>query len=184
MPPWQHLTVAEEKERYSHHHNAADNPGYRRYMTDISAEIGRIPVKEPSILDFGSGYDWVLTRVLREQGLHCEPYDPLYEIGMENLDRSFDIVILCETIEHFRNLKNELGLVRRVCKPGGYVLIHTRFYDKKEKVPDWWYAVDETHINFFNDYACAYMAKLMGRTLYYSNGKNIVILGREIGNEA
>jgi len=176
-PPHEHLSLFEEKQRYSHHRNFADNPDYVRYLTEFSREIDRIPTEHPAILDFGSGPEYVLARVLREKGMLCEPYDPLYGIGKEALLKQYDIVILCETIEHLRDLRAELRLCGRICKKTGYIVIRTQHYATKESVPSWWYAIDETHINFFNDYSFSYMASLLDMKVFYSNGKNTVIMG-------
>jgi hypothetical protein len=183
VPPEDHLLPAEEKLRYSHHDNQATNAEYRNYLLGVSQEIDRIPVSDPMILDFGSGPDYVLTRVLREKGKQCVAYDPVYGLGMENLDRSYDIVILCETIEHVRDLHAEAHLLRRISKPVGYVLIRTQLYKNEKAVLDWWYAIDETHINFLNERSCAYLAKLLGKENFYSNNKDMVILGPQPNTE-
>jgi hypothetical protein len=177
VPFHEHLSPAEEKERYSHHHNQVDNNEYVRYLTEVSGEIDRIPVGDPLVLDFGSGYDYVLTRILREKGVRCEAYDPLYGLGAEALSGSYDIVILCETIEHLRDLRSEMLLCKRLCKSGGYILIKTRLYTTKDAFPSWWYAVDETHINFFNEHAIGYLASMIDKKIVYSNNKDLVIMG-------
>ena len=177
VPASQHLSLSEEKERYAHHENFADNPDYVRYLTEISHEIERIPVKRPSILDFGSGHEYVLTRVLREKGFCCAPYDPLYNLGLENLAVKYDIVVLCETIEHLRDLQAEIKLINRLCKHEGYVLIRTRFYPDKNAMATWWYTLDETHVNFFNDRSLEYVAGMLGRKVLFSDNERTVIIG-------
>ena len=177
VPSSQHLSLLEEKERYSHHENCADNPDYVGYLTEFSSELDRISVNQPSILDFGSGHEYVLTRVLREKGFCCAPYDPLYNLGLENLAVKYDIVVLCETIEHLRDLQAEIKLINRLCKPEGYVLIRTRFYPDKNAMATWWYALDETHVNFFNGRSLEYVARMLERKVIYSDHERTVIIG-------
>jgi SAM-dependent methyltransferase len=177
VPSDEWLSPEEEKARYANHENGADNPDYVRYLTDISHEIDRIPIDTPRILDFGSGPDYVLTQALRKRGFNCEPYDPVYNLGEEHLLSRFDIVIICETIEHIRDIQKELLLLKRVCKPLGYIFIHTELYPRKEDFLHWWYALDPTHINFINNKAMDSVSGFLQRGIYYTNNKNVVILG-------
>ena len=177
VPSAEWLSPEEEKLRYANHENSAHNSEYVRYLTGISREIDRIPTPHPKILDFGSGPEYVLTRVLRKRGFDCEPYDPVYDLGEEQLSSQFDIVIICETIEHVRDIQNELLLLQRVCNPRGYIFIHTELYPRKEDFLHWWYALDPTHINFFSDNALVTLARLLKRSIFHTNNKNEVILG-------
>jgi SAM-dependent methyltransferase len=177
VSPAGYVSFNREKIRYCHHDNSASSKGYVSYLTGVAHFIDDIPIANPDILDFGSGHDYVLTRILREKGFGCSPYDPLYDIGKENLSKTYDIVILCETIEHLRDLNEELELIGRLCKPDGYVVIHTMLYDKKENIAQWWYAMDETHINFFNIRTLQYLSVLMNKKIVRSERKNTVILG-------
>jgi hypothetical protein len=175
VPSYIHLSAGEEKKRYSLHNNKKNNADYVCYLNRIASILDKISILAPEIIDFGSGEDYVLTRIIREKGINCAPYDPLYDIGIENLSREYDIVMICEAIEHFRDLYTEAGLIRRLCRKYGYVVIHTMLYDKKENVPQWWYAQDETHVNFFNENAMCCLAGMMGMKIFFSDGKNTVI---------
>ena len=177
VPSDEWLSPEKEKARYANHENGADNPDYVRYLTDISHEIDRIPVRHPRVLDFGSGPEYVLTQVLRKRGVDCEPYDPVYGLGEEHLYSQFDIVVICETIEHVWDIQKELRLLRRVCRPEGYIFVHTELYPNKEDFLHWWYALDQTHINFFNGNAMGALSNILKRNIFYTNNKNVVILG-------
>jgi hypothetical protein len=179
IPSDEWLSPEDEKARYANHENGADNPDYVRYLTNISHEIDRIPITHPRILDFGSGPEYVLTRVLLKRGIDCEPYDPVYGLGHEHLSSRFDIVMICETLEHVRDIQKELTLLQHICKPEGYVFIHTELYHRKEDFIHWWYAQDPTHINFFNGNAMGALSNMMERYVFYTNNKNVVILGRK-----
>lgn len=174
------LSPEDEKARYADHENGPDNPTYVRYLTGISHEIDRIPIIAPRILDFGSGPDYVLTQVLRKRGFDCEPYDPVYNLGAEHLSSRFDIVIICEAIEHLRDLQKELLLLHHICSPTGYIIIHTELYPRKDDFLQWWYTLDPTHINFFGGTAMDVLAHTLKREVYFTNKKNVVIIGPEI----
>jgi len=179
VSPESRLSAEDEKSRYANHDNGADNPEYRAYLTAVSHEIDRIPLKDPTILDFGCGKEYVLTRILRERGFSSFAYDPTYTIGLENLSRRFDVIILCETIEHLRNIDEELRLLRKLCKPEGYIFIRTRLAPHECDILKWWYAIDPTHIVFFGEETFSYMANILGASVFYSDGVCSVIIGPE-----
>jgi hypothetical protein len=168
VPSIDHISPDEEKFRYSFHDNQADNPQYHRYCEGIADKICAIATNKSQLLDFGSGPDFVLTRVLRLRGLQCDPYDPVYDLGVNALSSTYDVIILCETIEHLRDLTDEVCKLRQMSKPEGCLFIQTQLYTSKEDVPAWWYAVDTTHINFFNETSLNYFSALLQRRIFYS----------------
>jgi len=171
------VTIHSEKERYALHNNTADNEVYVTYLKEFTREIERVPVSNPRVLDFGSGQDKVLTHILRESGYNCYAYDPLYEIGREHLSEKFDVIILCEVVEHLRDIRKELGLIRKLLKQKGYGIIRTELYEDRDMFADWWYVKDITHINFFSLYTMEKLADLIGKGIFYTNRKNVVIFG-------
>lgn len=171
------VTIHSEKERYALHNNTADNEVYVTYLKEFTREIKRVPVSNPRVLDFGSGQDKVLTHVLRESGYNCYAYDPLYGIGIEHLNDKFDIIILCEVVEHLRDLRKEMNVIKKILRPHGYVIIRTELYKNRGAFIDWWYTKDITHINFFSLYTIEKLAGLIGKRVFYTNSKNVVIIG-------
>ena len=170
------VSDAMEKERYRLHTNTIENKEYVAYLKEFTRELQRIRISNPKVLDFGSGLDKVLTHVLQESGYDCYAYDPLYKIGMEHLNKEFDIIILCEVVEHLRDLWKEMNLVKKILRPHGYVIIRTETYQDRDTFIDWWYTKDITHINFFSLYTIKKMADLIGKGIFYTNSKNVFIL--------
>lgn len=161
VPATDHLSLSDEKTRYDLHDNDADHEGYLRYLGEM-ADAVRTRIKPPArILDFGSGKNAILTTLLRETGFDCTPYDPLYSIGLDELQLRYDAIILCEVIEHLRDLPGEIAKIKHALNPGGSVFIRTRLYPPIEEFPHWWYKNDPTHINFFSYATIDKMAKIM-----------------------
>lgn len=160
------------------HNNIIENKEYVEYMKGFIGELERIPISSPKVLDFGSGQGKVLTHILQDRGYDCYAYDPLYEIGFENLHEVFDIVILCEVVEHLRDLGKELGLIKKILSQKGYVILRTELYNDRDTFIEWWYTKDMTHINFFSMYTMGKLADLIGKKVFYTNSKNIVILNK------
>jgi hypothetical protein len=171
VPEAHWLTVEQERERYAHHDNRASNAGYRRFLGQVADVVvglaaghSTIPPKVlPRTLDFGSGENAVLTCLLRERGLPCVAYDPLYTDDPSPLRQRYDIVVVCEVIEHLRQLRQELMTMQQCLNPGAPIVVRTRCYPSVAGITSWWYARDTTHINFFSEQALDFAARLCGR---------------------
>ena len=183
VPKCEHVSSARERAEYDLHENDNSSQSYRRYLGQVAKEVIGIGYSSPKILDFGSCKDYVLTRILREQGYSCEAYDPLYGIGSSALEKKYDIVVLCEVIEHLRDLPRELELIGNLLEPDGALYIRTQFYENKETVPTWWYANDVTHINFFCLQSLQYVAKKLKRKLTKDDGKRCVLMTIDSSDE-
>jgi 2-polyprenyl-3-methyl-5-hydroxy-6-metoxy-1,4-benzoquinol methylase len=181
VPQRYHLSRHDEKARYALHTNTFDDPGYVDYLRRFCRELDAIPLAAgPTVLDFGSGPGFALTRLLRdEKGIDAHPYDPLYGIGMDAPGRTYDLVVLCEVIEHLRDLDTELATIRRLRSPGGYVAVRTEPYDETTDFTSWWYAHDPTHINFFHRDTMTVVAHRLNGRVVHTNGRNIFVVGEE-----
>ena len=177
--PDDRVTIEAERERYALHDNTFDNPGYVAYLTAIASEIGIEPGKPLRILDFGSGPQFVLTRLLRERGCVCDPYDPLYALDIVPVtsDTAYDLVVLCESIEHIRNLPEALNLIMGSTALQGRIFIKTQLYDISTDFSRWWYVQDSTHINFFNAHTLQTLGEMLNRRIVSCDNKNTVVLG-------
>lgn len=181
VPATQHLTPKRERERYAQHDNTADNPGYVSYLEGVARILDDIPVDNPSVLDFGCGEEAVLAGILREKGVRCAAYDPLYWIGGDALSGEYDVVIACEVIEHLRDLGSELSLLGRLVRSGGYLVIRTQLRpEDPAAVSRWWYAQDLTHINFFSERCMRWVASRIGMHLRSVSVQGTIVLERPL----
>ena len=172
-----HVSEDEERARYELHDNSLDNDEYMNYLREFAGEMQRIPVAGPKVLDFGSGPARALEHILKEQQIECVSYDPMFGIGPEALDSTYDIVVVCETVEHLRKLRQEILLIKRLLNPGGHVMVRTELYNEGTDFETWWYAKDTTHVNFFRLTTMVRVGELLDRGMFYTNGRNVVILG-------
>ncbi len=176
VPPEAFITADEEKKRYALHDNTPDNIEYVHYLKNVAEELHRIPLTSPKVLDYGSGPEKVLTDILLKKGVDCTAFDPLYDIVFEIENNIFDIVILCEVVEHMRDIRKEAALIKTILKPQGYVMIRTELFREGVDFVNWWYLRDPTHINFFSKASMQRFGEKLGRKIFYSNDKNIFIL--------
>jgi len=152
----------EERARYAHHDNSLSNEGYVRFLGQVADVVAGLEPKPGRVLDFGSGDSAVLTSILRRRGFDCAAYDPIYGLGQAALRDQYDTVVVCEVIEHLRDLRADLALLKECLAPGGRVVVRTQVYPSVATIPTWWYARDATHINFFGKQTLAFAANLCG----------------------
>lgn len=162
VPENQWLSLDDERARYQHHDNTPDSHGYVCFLNEVVAQVERLSLGGQSILDFGSGERAVLTELLNARRLTCTAYDPLY--GRTQLAGPHALIIMCEVIEHLRDVRGELARLGEVLLPDGKLLVRTQPYPSVEQLPAWWYSRDPTHINFFNEAALSHAASLLGRS--------------------
>jgi len=65
---------------------------------------------------------------------------PFVEDSQELSDSSFDVITMWHVLEHVRDLDKQLSELKRICKPGGYVIIavpNFKSYDAKQYKEIW-----------------------------------------------
>jgi SAM-dependent methyltransferase len=170
-----------ERARYDLHNNNVLNDGYVRFLSQVADAAMKDYRPGMRILDFGSGKDAVLCQLLRDRGVGCYAYDPicgrsLPEIGDADKPYLFDMILLCEVIEHIRDIQKELDLINGLIREGGAILLRTQIYESPSVFPGWWYAQDPTHINFFNEKSLNRLAGMTGRCLERTDYNDIFLL--------
>jgi len=118
----------------------------------------------------------VLTILLTENGFDCTAYDPLFNINIDNDGSPYDIIILCEVIEHLRNIEAEMKKIKNLLKKDGILIIRTRLYPSVEKIENWWYAQDRTHINFFTIRTIDEIARIINRQNVLPKAEDIFVI--------
>jgi 2-polyprenyl-3-methyl-5-hydroxy-6-metoxy-1,4-benzoquinol methylase len=203
VPERYRLSVDDERARYGLHDNTMSNEGYVRFLSqvaDVAAGLWRSGMR---VLDFGCGENAALCRLLGDKGIDCCAYDPLYgrllpgsayingvnNINNNDADNSgqsgmiypsnpcrFDMIILCEVIEHLRDISGELNFIGQLLRDGGTIILRTQVYENLSVFPGWWYAQDPTHINFFNRQALRKAAAIINKNLVNTDYPDIFVL--------
>jgi SAM-dependent methyltransferase len=167
---------AAERARYDKHDNTPGNAGYLRFLSEVVTAVRRLRQPPARVLDFGCGERAILCTLLAEAGYAATGYDPAYP-DRASIEGTFDLVVLCEVIEHLRDLRAELARIARHLVPAGPVLMRTRLYPSPDRMADWWYARDPTHINFLAEPTFAVVAKLLGKTRVERLGEDLFGVG-------
>ena len=156
------LDTDEERARYAHHDNATSNDGYVKFLGQVANIVAGLGPSSARVLDFGSGENAVLVDILRQRGFDCAAYDPIYGLGQAAMRERYDILVLCEVIEHLRDLRAEILTLKECLGPGGRVVVRTQCYPSVPEMTTWWYARDATHLNFFSERTLQFAAGLCG----------------------
>lgn len=176
VPDQYYLTIDQERKRYDLHDNSIENKGYLEFLDKIVTIITHSFPQDSTILDFGSGANAVLEGILGNKGFHCDSFDPLFNLRCNNDTLIYDIIVVCEVIEHLRLLQNELSFIKQRLKPDGIVIIRTQLYPDADKFLNWWYIQDLTHINFFSPVTITFVASLLNRTVSFTSEKDVFLL--------
>jgi hypothetical protein len=134
---------------------------------------------DKSILDFGSGKNAVLSGILKKNGFNCTSYDPLYGLNIIPPNNVFDILIACEVVEHLRDLRSELLMMRKLVSEKSKIIIRTQTYPSPEKFLKWWYIQDLTHINFFSLKSINFAGQILGCDIEQTAELDIFVLKRK-----
>ncbi len=176
VPERFHLTAAEECERYGLHDNSDSNEGYRKYLFGVAESIRKLvpDMEERSLLDYGAGEDAVLTKILNEKNINCVAYDPNYG-ELSNITGTYDLIIACESVEHFRAPYEEFALINTLLNKGAFCYIRTEMLESTPYFAGWWYKNDLTHIFFYAEKTMNYLADEFNWELVSCDRKNSIL---------
>jgi SAM-dependent methyltransferase len=175
VPRQWHPSADAQKLRYEQHRNTIEDAGYVEMLgrsVSLLKEHGR-DVRR--VLDYGCGPTPVLVELLTRAGYEAVGYDPLFAAGAD-LPGPFDAVMCIETLEHFAEPRDELARIVGLLRPGGYLVIQTLFHPGPDRLADWWYARDATHVAFYSPRTLDWISGEFGLTLLHCDGKRIAVL--------
>ena len=175
--PEHHPAFSEQKKRYDLHQNSEESDGYRayfrRFLDFVTPRTGSIE----NALDFGCGATTLLANMLREEGVGCDAYDPLYRPDQSYMNKTYDLIVSVEVFEHLRDPGETFGDLLARLNKGGYLAIQTQFHSNDSEIfLDWYYRLDPTHIMFFRPETFRYLCEKHGCKYRADNGKNILLI--------
>ena len=170
----------EQKERYDLHQNEEKSEGYQAYFKRFMDFILPLTGTPRRALDFGCGTTSLLAKMMTEEGIECDFYDPIYHPKTTYQDKNYDLIVSVEVFEHLHHPKEVFGHLFSLLNKGGYLAIQTQFhYDDIEQFLNWHYRLDPTHIVFFSPETFRYLADLYGGDYKGDNGKNMLVIQKQ-----
>lgn len=178
VPRSHHLSAADEKARYDHHQNNADDPRYQAFLNRLAMPVTATLKEGACGLDYGCGPEPVLSMLLTNSGFVMHNYDPFYHNDASVLERQYDFLTCSEAIEHFHNPDKEWRLWQRLVKKGGWIAIMTQMIDDHTDFANWYYKNDPTHICFYSRATFNWIAKTYNmRALFKTNNVTLLQVG-------
>lgn len=174
VPSQYQVSLEEEKARYDLHQNNPEDEGYIRFLNRLAAPILQKIAPKSCGINFGSGPEPVLSKLIANHGHHICNYDPFYCNTPEQLKKSYDFLISSEVVEHFSTPAKEWKKMMSLLKDGGWMGIMTQLHTPEINFSNWWYKNDETHIAFYSKNTFHWIGKNFGGTLAFID--NAIIL--------
>lgn len=140
-----------EKSRYEFHQNDLNDPGYLKFVDPMVSYVEKNCLQSQELLDFGSGPDSAVGHRLRSLGFRVEKYDPFFHPVKASLLKTYDVLLVCEVVEHFHQPLKDWELMHSLLKPKGQLLVMTSLYPSDIKMSNWSYARDLTHVSFYSE---------------------------------
>ncbi|HEX9740871.1 MAG TPA: class I SAM-dependent methyltransferase [Ignavibacteriaceae bacterium] len=163
-----------EKSRYLEHYNSIEDSGYVNFLNRAISPALKYLNPEMIGLDYGCGYEPVLSQLLRRQHIECDNYDPLF--GFKPSRGNYDFVFSTECFEHFHQPSLEIDNIIKLLNPGGYLCIMTERWETLERFNTWYYKRDPTHVSFFHLKTFEYIIQSFGLVEMYRDRNRIIIL--------
>lgn len=168
------LTTKQEKDRYRHHKNGIEFPGYVKFLTQaVEPALGYL---KPGMecLDFGCGPDPTLSTLVIRKGLDCDDYDPLF--FPELPDQKYNAIFATECFEHFYYPEKEIKTITSHLKEDGYLIMMTQLWKGLERFHLWHYTNDDTHVVFYHKDTIRYIAEKFGMEIKQIIDNRVIIL--------
>ena len=164
------LSETEERKRYLLHNNSPSNQGYIKWINKFLDFILLEPLPVGCrVLDFGSGPEPVMARIMRESGYQVFTEDPYFSPGKPA--GLFHLITSLEVFEHLSNPLDTLFELASRLSEDGRLCISTEFLpDDSEAFDTWTYRSDVTHIGFFTERGLTEAAEKAGLQKEYCDG--------------
>lgn len=171
------INKVEEKTKYDQHNNSLKNEGYVQMFEDF-IDLSIEPYIEyiQTVLEFGSGPEPVLAKLLERRGFEVDIYDLYYSSKKVYEAKSYDLISSTEVFEHLGKPLEILETLSNHLNTAGYIVLMTKFPPKDDKeFLAWWYRRDPTHISFFTPLSFEVMAQKVGLKVLKTINNNIVV---------
>jgi hypothetical protein len=162
------ISNKDEKERYQTHNNGIEFKGYVNFLNKAIKPALQFLEKNMIGLDYGCGHTPTLSKLLQQQGIKCEDYDPFFV--KNELNKQYDFIFSTEVFEHFFEPKN-------LIKKNGILIVMTDVWNDVEQFNNnWHYSRDTTHVVFYHKKTFAFICNKFNLQILYNDESRIIIL--------
>jgi len=164
LSPKERVDLNEEKRQYDLHENNPDDPGYRKFLSQVIDPLKKyLPIdKKLTGLDFGCGPGPTLNLMLEDEGIEMSIYDPFYYPITDSLNKKYHVITCTEAVEHFHHPMWEFKKLKDLLQSDGVIGIMTDLYQEGQDFANWHYIKDPTHVGFFSKESLSWIADELG----------------------
>ena len=177
--PQVHWNSDQDFKRYSTHNNNEQDQGYIDFLNHLVDPLTQFLPLNFESLDFGCGPGPIMSLLLKEKGGVIANYDPIFLKNDEALNRTYDVVTSSEVVEHFKKPDKDWDLLVSLVRPNGVLGIMTLFISSEIDYKSWWYKNDPTHVVFYGEKTCAYLANRFNLEIIYNDKKSVIIFRKK-----
>jgi hypothetical protein len=170
----EYLSTDDEVARYKKHNNDVNDAGHQKFVSPITTYVQNNFTANHCGLDFGSGTESVVSKILKDEGYDILQYDPCFIDNIALLNKEYDYIVCCEVIEHFHKPGDEFELLRNLLKASGALICMTHLYSGNTDFKSWYYKNDPTHVFFYHQETTKYIADNYGFSNCTVNDRLIV----------
>jgi len=172
------LDPKDERATYDLHENHPLDPGYRRFLSRLSAPLLERLSPHQQGLDFGCGPGPALPALLEEHGHRVDLYDPFYYNEPSVFAKTYDFICATEVVEHLRDPGKEFSTLFKMVRRGGWLGIMTKLVIDADAFRTWHYIRDMTHICFYSRSTFEYLAQRLDACLFFLRD-DVILLNRQ-----
>ncbi|CBW25554.1 putative methyltransferase [Halobacteriovorax marinus SJ] len=177
------LNSDQEQDVYRLHQNNSNDERYKEFMERILSPLRRYIREGESGIDYGCGPGPVISSILGPEGYEIVEYDPFFKNDEALLEQCYDFLIATEVIEHIYQTREGLESMLNLVKEGGVIALMTSFYPSDiDKFKLWGYHQDPTHVRFFNESTCEWIARKYSLDFEIPR-ENVVIFKKGLGHD-
>lgn len=151
-----------ERARYLLHQNSLEDKQYVAFLLRLADPICTKKPRPASVLDFGSGPSPIMAEILEKRGYNVSLFDSHFAPDELVLSARYDIVLCCETAEHFHDAAAEWKKMVNCLREDGVLGVMTLLHDENTDWKHWWYAHDPTHACFYSARTMTWIGKRFG----------------------
>jgi len=161
--PEQYMDFENEEKHYRFHNNDANDKGYQNFVSPITGAILQdFNTKDTTGLDFGSGTDSPIFKILKDNNYKIEQFDVYFHNHPSVLEKQYNYIACCEVVEHFHNPGKEFALLKKLLKKNGKLYVMTHLYTPEIDFKNWYYKNDHTHVFMYQKETMEWIGKKYG----------------------
>lgn len=169
-----YFSEEDEQKHYEHHQNDVFDLGYQQFASPIVNAIKKDFKPNHQGLDFGSGTNSVIVKLLRDDFFQITEFDPYFSNHPAVLENKYDYIACCEVMEHFHHPRKEFEKLYNLLLPNGKLYCMTELFNETKSFDSWYYKNDHTHVFFYHEKTIAWIAEKIGFSKFTIEGRLIV----------